>query len=187
MEDRHIQPVGPQRQPGHHRVHPVGEKGLRRLVPGQVQDPHVGFRVPLAQLTYHRGDDEAARETDGDPAGLGDGAGVGRGLFGETQQGLRPGQEGRSGLGEPAALRVTVQQSYAQALFEATDLPAQRRLRDMESGGRPPVVEVFGDDGEVPHQTQVQVSRRGGRVGHAPMVARQAVPGAASEHPVGLG
>ena len=59
-----------------------------------------------------------------------------------------------------AALRGAVQQPGAQLLFEVADLPAQRRLRDAKGLGGPAEVPVLGDDGEVPHQPQVQIQGR---------------------------
>ena len=69
-------------------------------------------------------------------------------------------QEDLAGLGEPAALRGAVQQPGAQLLFQVADLAAQRRLRDAEGFGGAAEVPVFGDDGEVPHQPQVQILGR---------------------------
>jgi len=77
-----VQLAGRERQPGHRRVHPVLEEGRAGLVPAQVQGLHVGVRVPAPQLAHGRGDDEAGRVADGDPAGLGGGPGGGRGLGG---------------------------------------------------------------------------------------------------------
>jgi hypothetical protein len=51
-----------------------------------------------------------------------------------------------------------------------TDLPAQRRLGDEQRGGGAAEVPVLGDDGEVPHQPQVEVSGR--QVWHPIIVAR---------------
>ena len=59
-----------------------------------------------------------------------------------------------------AALRGTVQQAGAELLFEMADLPAQRRLGEMQGGGGAAEVPVIGDDREVPHQPQVEVHSR---------------------------
>jgi hypothetical protein len=45
-------------------------------------------------------------------------------------------------------------------LFEAADLPAQGRLGDVEGLGGAAEVPMLGDDGEVPHQPQVEVNQR---------------------------
>ena len=66
-------------------------------------------------------------------------------------------------------MRGAVQQAGAELLFQAADLPAQRRLGDKQGGGGAAEVPVLGDDGEVPDQPQVEIRRR--RVGHASMVS----------------
>lgn len=90
---------------------------------------------------------------------------------GGPQQRLGPGQEDLPGLGEPAALRGAVEEPGAQLLLQAADLPAQRRLIDVEDLGGTAEVQVLGDDGEVPHQPQIEVRRRLRRVGHTRMVS----------------
>ena len=80
----------------------------------------------------------------------------------ERSSALARGQEDLPGLGEPGALRGAVQQAGAQLLLEAADLPAQRRLGEVQGGGGAAEVPVLGDDGEVPHQPQVEVRLRGG-------------------------
>jgi hypothetical protein len=119
-----------------------------------------------AQFAHRRGDDEAHGVADGDPGRLGGGPGEGHGLGGGAQQCPGAGQEGLAGLGEPGAPRGPVEQAGAKLGFKAADLPAKRRLGDAQLGGGPAEVPVGGDDGEVPHQPQIQVSRRQG-VGYA--------------------
>ena len=159
-QDRHVQAAGRERQPGHHRVHAAIEQGLARLVPAQVHGPHVGVRVPVAQFPHGGGDDQARGVADGDPAGLRGGAGARRGLGCRAQQ--RPGEREKHlpGLGQPAALRGAVEQPGPQLLLEAADLPAQRRLGEMQSGGGAAEVPVLGDDREVAHQPQIKVRLR---------------------------
>jgi hypothetical protein len=82
VQDRHVQLIGRQWQPGHYRVYPVIEQGLAWFIPAQVQGVHVGVGVPAAQVQYRRGDDEVGRVADGDPAGLGGGPGARGGLGG---------------------------------------------------------------------------------------------------------
>ena len=77
-----MQPAGAERQPGHHRVDPVIEQRLAGLVPVQVQGLHVRVRVFAPELAHGRGDDEADRVADGDPAGLGGRPGARGGLGG---------------------------------------------------------------------------------------------------------
>jgi hypothetical protein len=91
---------------------------------------------------------------------LGGGPGARRGLGRGAQHGRSEREEDFPGLGEPAALRAAVEQAGAQLLFEAADLPAQRRLGDVQGGGGAAEVPVPGDDGEGPHQAQVEVFRR---------------------------
>ena len=45
-----MQLAGRERQPGHHRVHPVVEQGGVRFVPGQVQGVHVGIEMLFARI-----------------------------------------------------------------------------------------------------------------------------------------
>jgi hypothetical protein len=103
----------------------------------------------VPQLAHGRGDDEADRVADGDPAGLGGRPGARGGLGGCPQQRLGLRQEDLAGLGEPAALRGAVQQPGAQLLFEVPDLPAQGRLGNAES---------FGGAAEVPIGSQRPVA-----------------------------
>ena len=171
VQDRHVQLVGRERQPGHGRVDAVVQERLAGFVPVQVHGLHVGIGVPVTQLAHGRGDDQAAGEPDRDPAGLGGGPGPRRGLDGGPQQCLGRRQEDLPGLGELAALRGPVQQARAELLLQALDLPAQRRLGEVQRGGGAAEVPVFGDDGEVAHQPQVEIGR--GRFCHTRSVSRQ--------------
>jgi hypothetical protein len=65
---------------------------------------------------------------------------------------LRLRQEDLPGRGEVTALRRAVEQAHTQLHFQTLDLPAQRRLRQLQGGGRPTEVFVLGEDREVPHQ-----------------------------------
>ena len=128
---------------------------------------HIGVGVLAAQLAHRRGDDQARRVADRDAARLGGGPGLRGGSGGRAQQGLGPRQEDLAGFGEPRALRRAIQQPDTQLLLQAPDLSAQRRLRDLQGGGRATEVLVFGHDDEVPDQSQVEVYHRRCRVGHA--------------------
>jgi hypothetical protein len=90
-----------------------------------------------------------------------------RGLGGRAQQRLGPGQEDRARLGQPGTLRRAIQQSDAQLLLEAANLPAQRRLRDAQRRGRAAEVAVLGHHDEVSDEPQVEINHRRYRVGHA--------------------
>ena len=79
-------------------------------------------------------------------------AGLRCGLRRRAQQRLRARQEHVAGLGQPGALRRAVQQAHAQLLLQAPDLPAQRRLRDAQSGGCATEMSVLGHHDEVPDQ-----------------------------------
>lgn len=145
VQHRHVQPAGGERQPGHQRVHPAVQQRRARLVPGHVLGTHVGVRMPLAQLPHRGGDDEARVVTHGDPAGAGGGAGLGRRGRRRAQQRPGPGQEDLPGLGEHGAPRGAVQQARPELLFQAPDLPAQGRLRDVQRLSGAAEVPVLGD------------------------------------------
>ncbi len=108
--------------------------------------------------------------------GCGRGPGARRGQGGRPQQRLGLGQEDLPGLGELTAQGGPVQQAGAQLLFEPADLPAQGRLGDAQGAGGAAEVPMVGEDGEVPHQPQVEVRRRR-RVRHACMVRRLLLAG----------
>ena len=59
VQDRHVQSLGADWQPGYHGVYPVIEQGLARLVPWQVQAVYLGVGMLVPQLPQRRGDDEA--------------------------------------------------------------------------------------------------------------------------------
>jgi hypothetical protein len=166
VQDRHLQLVGRERQPGDDRVHPVVEQGRARFVPADVDALYVGLGVTAAEFAGRRGDDQAGRVADDDATGRGGCPGGGRGFGRRSQHCLRTRQEHLAGLGEPAALRGPVQQPRTQLLLEATNLAAQRRLGDVQFLGRTTEVLLLGDDGEVPHQAQIEVS------GHDPSICR---------------
>ncbi|WP_426503645.1 hypothetical protein ACPPVO_39315 [Dactylosporangium sp. McL0621] len=91
------------------------------LLPGQVAGADDGGREALAQFQHDRGDDEVADVADRQGrAGV---AGGENGLVGSVQQGFRLGQERLAGLGEAAALRGAVDQSCAELVLQAPDLP----------------------------------------------------------------
>jgi hypothetical protein len=127
--------------------------------------------VLAAQLAHCRGDDHARRVADDDAAGLGRGPGLRRGLGRRTQQRLGPRQEHLTRLGQPGALRCAVEKADAELVFQAANLPTQRRLRNTQRAGRAAEVPVLGHHNEVPDQSQVKVHHLRCRVGHALIVA----------------
>ena len=157
VQDRDVQLVGRERQPGHDRVHPVVEQRLARHVPVQVHGAYVGVRLLSPHFAHRRRDDEPGRIADGDPAGLGCGPSLRGGPCRSAQQRFCRRQEDLAGLGESGALRGAIQQPRAQLLFEPTDLSAQRRLRHPQGSGGAAEVPVIGHHHEVAHQPQVEI------------------------------
>jgi hypothetical protein len=132
----------------------------------------LGVRVPAAQLPHGRGDDQVPDVPHGERAGRSRGACGERRLVGGVQQIVGPRQENPARVGEPAALRGAVEQPRAQLVLQPLDLPAQRRLREVQRGRGPAEVQLLGHDREVPHQAQVEV--RG--FGHGPSLRAMPQP-----------
>jgi hypothetical protein len=170
VEDRHVQLSGREQQPGHHRVRPVVAQRRGRLVACQVKGAHVGAGMPAAQFPHRRGDEQASRVPDGDPAGPGGRLGARDGAGGRAQQRPGLGQEDLAGLGKPAAARGAIDEAGADLPFQAADLPGKRRLGGVQFLGGPAEVKVLRQGGKGPHDPQVEVHRR---VGHASRVARR--------------
>ena len=133
VEGRHVQPVGRDLQPGHHRVNAVAQQRRGRLIAGQVQGVHVGAGVPVAQLPHCGGDQQGRRVPDGDPAGPGGPPGRRDGCGGRSQQCLGLWQEDLAGLGKPAAARGAVDEAGADLLLKCAY--TQSRIRQMILGG----------------------------------------------------
>src|SRR6185295_869179 len=77
------------------------------------------------------------------------------GPFGLRKRQASLGQERLSGGGELRPARDAVEQRSPDLTLEIANLPAQRWLRDAQSRGGPPEMELFGDRHEVAQVTQL--------------------------------
>ena len=77
-----------------------------------------------------------------------------------AQDRAHPIEECVAGDGQLDAMRRAQQQRAAEQLLERTDLPAERRLGDVEALGRPPEVELLGDGNEGAQVAQLDRLRR---------------------------
>ena len=68
---------------------------------------------------------------------------------GMDQEGAGFGQEGTAVAGEADALQAALEQGQSQLFLELGDLPAQRRLRDVQALGSAPHVFFLGHGDEV--------------------------------------
>jgi hypothetical protein len=75
-------------------------------------------------------------------------------------------EEGAPGGGELDAARAAHEQLGAHLLLEVADLPAERRLGDVQPRGRPPEVQLLGDGHEVAEVAELHAGPASGR-GHA--------------------
>jgi hypothetical protein len=78
--------------------------------------------------------------------------------FGLCDGGARLREEDPTGVGQLNVSLGSSQQRYLQALFQATDLLAQRRLGDAESESGSPEVQFLGHGNEVPEMSELHES-----------------------------
>jgi len=131
VEDRRVEAVvrNRQRSAGDQGVDlPIGQGA--DVLGAEVPGADMGVGMPLTQVAHGGRDDQIVDVADGDRARRCRGPRGGHRLLGLVQQLPRPGNERRTGGGEPAALGGALQQAHAEDVLQPLDLTAQGRLGD---------------------------------------------------------